>query len=82
MSAFTYLLQCADGTLYCGWTTDPERRLKEHNAGTGSKYTRSRRPVKLVWTEAHDSKQEAMRREAEIKSFSRKKKLALIPGND
>ena len=44
-----YLLRCADGTLYCGWTTDMESRLKAHNAGTGAKYTRSRRPVELIW---------------------------------
>lgn len=78
MSAYTYLLMCADGTLYCGWTTDPQRRLSEHNAGSGSKYTRSRRPLEMVFLEQWNTKQEAMRREAEIKSLSRKKKLEMI----
>ena len=75
---YTYLLECADGTLYCGWTTCPERRLKEHNAGSGSKYTRSRRPVRMVWLEAFSSKAEAMRREAKIKTMSRGMKQALV----
>ena len=77
---YTYLLCCADGTLYCGWTTDPDRRLAQHNAGTGSKYTRSRRPVRLVWVEPWPDKRDAMRREAEIKSWPKEKKLALIGG--
>ena len=74
----TYLLRCADGSLYCGWTNDPEKRLKAHNAGTASKYTASRRPVELVYLEYHPTKQEAMKREAEIKKMPRKKKLRLL----
>ncbi len=75
---YTYLLRCADGSLYCGWTNDPEKRLTAHNAGTASKYTASRRPVELVYLETFGTKQEAMRREAAIKRMSRKKKLELV----
>ena len=74
---YTYLLRCADGTLYCGWTNDPEKRLAAHNAGTASKYTASRRPVELVHLEAFQTKQEAMKREAAIKRMNRKEKLKL-----
>ena len=75
---FAYLLRCADGTLYAGWTNDLQRRVKAHNAGTGAKYTRSRRPVELVWWEEFDTKEEAMRREWQVKRMSRGEKLALI----
>ena len=75
---YTYLLRCADGTLYCGWTNDLERRVAAHNAGTGAKYTKSRRPVELAYCEAFATKQEAMRREAQIKQLTRRQKLALI----
>ena len=75
---YTYLLRCADGTLYCGWTNDTEKRLAAHNAGKASKYTASRRPVELVYLEAHETKQEAMRREAAIKKMKRAEKLKLI----
>ena len=75
---YTYLLRCADGSLYCGWTNDPDRRLAAHNAGTASKYTASRRPVEMVYLEAHDTKQEAMRREAAIKKMRREQKQKLI----
>ena len=78
MSAFTYLLRCSDGTLYCGWTDNIEKRLAAHNSGKASKYTRSRLPVKLVYFETFDTKQEAMSREARIKQLSRREKLALI----
>ena len=74
---YTYLLRCADGTLYCGWTNNPARRLAAHNAGTASKYTASRRPVELVYLEEHETKQEAMRREAAIKKMSRAQKMKL-----
>ena len=60
---YTYMLQCGDGTYYTGWTNDLDRRLKAHNEGKGGKYTRSRRPVRLVYYEEHETKQEAMRRE-------------------
>ena len=78
MSASTYLLRCADGTLYCGWTNDIEKRFAAHNSGKASKYTRSRLPVKLVYVETFDTKQEAMSREARIKQLSRREKLALV----
>lgn len=78
MSAYTYLLRCSDGTLYCGWTDDIEKRLAAHNSGKASKYTRSRLPVKLVYYEVFDTKQEAMSREARIKQLSRQEKLALV----
>jgi len=75
---YTYLLECADGSLYCGWTKDPEHRLKEHNAGSGAKYTRSRRPVKMVYLEKFDTKEEAMSRERRVKRMTRRQKQALI----
>ena len=78
MSNYTYILKCADNTLYCGWTNDLEKRLAAHNAGTAAKYTRTRRPVKLVYYEEFETKQEAMSREFHIKSMSRLEKLALI----
>ena len=75
---FCYILRCADGTLYTGWTNDLERRLKTHNAGRGGKYTRARRPVELVYSEAFDSKEEAMSREWHLKRLTRRQKLRLI----
>ena len=78
MMNYTYLLRCSDGTLYCGWTNHPEKRLAAHNAGTASKYTASRRPVEMVYLEEWETKQEAMRREAGIKKMSRKEKTELI----
>ena len=77
---YTYILECADHTYYTGWTNDIKKRLASHNAGTASKYTRARRPVKLVYFEEFDTKSEAMRREAEIKKLSRQKKDILIRG--
>lgn len=74
---WTYILRCADGTLYTGWTNDLERRLRAHNAGTASKYTRARRPVQLAYWEKHADKRAAMRRECEIKRLSREEKLRL-----
>ena len=58
---YTYLLECSDGTLYCGWTNDLEKRVKAHNSGRGAKYTKSRRPVRLVWYETFETKEEALR---------------------
>ena len=78
MSAYTYLLRCSDGTIYCGWTDNIEKRLAAHNSGKASKYTRSRLPVKLVYYEVFDTKREAMSREARIKQLSRREKLALV----
>ncbi len=75
---YTYILRCADDTLYTGWTNDLERRLAAHNAGKASKYTRVRRPVELAYFEAFETKEEAMRREVLIKQLSRSEKLKLI----
>lgn len=75
---YTYLLRCADGSLYCGWTNDLERRLAAHNAGTASRYTRSRLPVVMVYAQRHGTKQEAMSREYHIKRMTREQKLRLI----
>lgn len=77
---YTYLLECADRTLYCGWTNDLIKRVKAHNEGKGAKYTKPRRPVTLVYFEEFDTKEEAMRREAAIKRLSRVQKKALIAG--
>jgi len=78
MAFYVYLLECRDKSLYCGWTTDLEKRVKVHNSGKASKYTRVRRPVRLVFSESAETKSLAMKREFEIKSFSRPKKLFLI----
>lgn len=75
---YTYLLECADGSLYCGWTNHLEERVAAHNEGKGAKYTKSRRPVALVYYEAFATKQEAMQREWAIKQMTRPQKLALI----
>ena len=75
---YTYLLRCSDDTLYCGWTNDLEKRLTNHNAGKGAKYTKTRTPVTLVYYETFDTKEEAMRREVAIKKLPRKEKLKLI----
>lgn len=74
----TYILECSDNTLYTGWTNNIEKRLEAHNCGQGAKYTRGRTPVKLVYLEVHETKREAMQREAGIKKLSRKEKEALI----
>lgn len=75
---YTYILECNDKTLYTGWTTDLEKRVRAHNEGKGAKYTKSRAPVKLVYYEQYETKQEALKREYAIKQLSRKEKLALI----
>ena len=75
---YTYILRCADGTLYTGWTNDLNKRLRDHAGGKGGKYTRSRLPVTLVYTETHGSRHEAMSREWHIKRMTRREKLALI----
>lgn len=72
------MLECGDGSLYTGWTNDLEKRLACHNAGKGGKYTASRLPVKMVYYETFETKQEAMRREYAIKQLSRKEKMSLI----
>ena len=77
---YLYILQCGDGTLYTGIATDVERRLEEHRAGKGAKYTRSRRPVEVVYREEVEDRSAALRREAAIKRLERREKLALIEG--
>jgi putative endonuclease len=75
---FVYILQCADGSYYTGWTTDLERRVAAHNAGRGGRYTRSRRPVKLVYWEEHPDRRSAQQRELALKRLPRARKLALV----
>lgn len=78
MAAYVYIVECADRTLYTGWTTDIERRLKAHNAGRGARYTRERRPVRLVYTEEVPNRRAALKRELKIKRMRRAQKLKLI----
>ena len=75
---YVYLVQCADGSLYCGWTTDLEERMAAHNSGKGAKYTRTRLPAELAWFEEYADRHEALSREWHIKRMSRQEKLALI----
>jgi len=75
---FVYLLRCADGSLYTGITKDVSRRCKQHDAGTASRYTRSRRPTRLVYQEAHASQGLALKREAAIKALPRREKMSMI----
>lgn len=75
---FCYIVECADGSYYTGWTTDPEGRLQAHNAGRASRYTRTRRPVRLVMLEAQTDRSTAMKRERAIKALTRAQKLKLI----
>lgn len=75
---YTYILKCSDGSLYTGWTNDLEKRIAAHNAGKGAKYTKSRRPVILVYYEAFETKEEAMQREYRIKRLPRAEKEKLI----
>ncbi len=75
---FVYILECADGTFYTGWTTDLERRLQAHNAGRGGRYTRGRRPLRLAYYEECPTRSEAQRREAVLRRLSRAEKLKLI----
>ena len=78
MAYFCYILECSDGTFYTGWSTDPQRRERQHNAGRGARYTRDRRPVRLVYVEELPDKPSALRRELRIKRLPREKKLKLI----
>lgn len=75
---YTYIVECSDGTLYTGWTTEIDRRVQEHNSGSGAKYTRARRPVILRYFEKFNTKEEAMKRECAIKKLSREEKMKLI----
>jgi putative endonuclease len=78
MAYFCYIVECADGTFYTGWSTDPDRRTKVHNAGRGARYTRQRRPVRLVYIESVENISMALKRERTLKAMDhqRKKKLA------
>jgi putative endonuclease len=78
MACFCYLLECADGSYYTGWSTDPQRRERQHNNGHGARYTRSRRPVRLVYVEAQPDRSAAMRRERALKTLGRERKRALL----
>ncbi|TFH37467.1 MAG: GIY-YIG nuclease family protein [Anaerolineales bacterium] len=75
---FCYILECSDGTFYTGWTTDPDRRLNQHNRGRGSRYTRARRPVQLVYVEHQSDRSSAQKRELRLKALSRVRKMKLI----
>lgn len=79
---FAYMLTCADGSVYCGYSTDPEERTRTHNRGCGAKYTRSRLPVELSYFEIFNTKSEALKREAELKKLTHKEKLLLISQNN
>ena len=74
---FVYIVRCADDTLYTGWALDVTARVKQHNAGRGAKYTRTRRPVQLIYSEELPSRAAALKRELQIKRYPRAKKLAL-----
>ena len=78
MGCFCYIVECADGTYYTGWTTDPQRRAEQHNRGRGARYTSQRRPVKLVYVEAQPDRSSAMRRERQLKKLNHARKKALI----
>jgi len=75
---YCYIVECADGTYYTGWAIDPEKRVQVHNKGRGAKYTRTRRPVKLVYVEEQPDRVSAMKRERAIKKMTREKKQKLI----
>lgn len=75
---YVYIVQCQDGSYYTGWTNQLEKRIKAHNNGKGAKYTKARRPVKLIYYETYSNKREAMKREYEIKKLTRKQKEKLI----
>ena len=75
---YCYILECSDGTFYTGWTTDPQRRLRQHSAGRGARYTRSHPPARLAFVESQPDRAAAMRRERALKALSRARKRALI----
>ena len=77
-ACFCYIVECADGTLYTGWTTDLDRRVSMHNKGLGARYTKMRRPVKLVYVEEQPDRNSAMKRERAIKKMARERKQKLF----
>lgn len=80
MRFYCYILECSDGTFYTGWTNDPERRIAQHNKGKGARYTKTRRPVKLVYLEEQTDRKSAMKRELAIKKMKRGEKARLFQG--
>ncbi|KAF5067349.1 hypothetical protein DSECCO2_254250 [anaerobic digester metagenome] len=80
--AYVYIVKCSDNTLYTGWTTNIEARIKVHNSGTGAKYTRGRLPVTLVYWETLETRSEALIREAGIKKMSKRQKIKLIESHE
>lgn len=78
MRFYCYILECSDGTFYTGWTNDPERRIAQHNKGRGARYTKTRRPVKLVYLEELPDKIAALKRERAIKKMRRTQKSKLV----
>jgi putative endonuclease len=81
MPYFVYLVKCNDNTFYCGYTNNLEKRIQTHNCGKGSKYTRGRLPVKLIYVEEHSSKSSALKKEYKIKQLSKNKKKQLVKQN-
>ena len=77
---YVYILKCKDNSFYTGWTTDLTKRIDKHNQGLGAKYTRSRRPVELIYFETFENKTDALKREYQIKQLTRKEKEKLIEG--
>ena len=75
---YTYILECGDGSYYTGWTNDLKKRVEDHNAGKGAKYTRGRGPVTLAYYEAFEKKEDAMKREYEIKKLDKQAKRKLV----
>jgi len=78
MNCYCYIVECADGTYYTGWAVNPEKRVAVHNQGRGARYTRTRRPVKLVYIEELPDRASAMKREIAIKKMERERKRKLI----
>jgi putative endonuclease len=78
MAFYCYIVECADGSYYTGWTTDPQRREKQHNRGDGARYTRTHGPVRLVYIEPQPDRAAAMRRERALKTLKHHQKKALI----
>ena len=79
---YTYIVRCSDGSYYTGWTNNLEKRIQDHNSGHGAKYTKSRRPVELVYYEEFETKEEAMRREYAVKKMKRRQKTELVFGKE
>ena len=78
MAFFCYIVECADSTYYTGWSSDPQRRVQQHNKGTGARYTRGRRPVRLIYVESLPDRNSAMQREIQIKRMGRQAKEKLV----